>query len=599
MAAASHAPPVHETLADMDDHLARLKNKVQEQRNSLQHWQTWDAEYEALKEQIQALSEAPTAEDLQRLRKDFDGELLVGKELDEIFGQQQRSRDQIINVLDRRIDYVSQNVRSLQKQLEKTELLILDAEASNEQGAVDDNGPPITEIVEELDEDDNVLSYRLNRPGEILPRVNAALEKVGIDTASPEASSSKPPQDHHGASAAKSLPDRKVKESIPLPSESEPAQEVTPPVSRMAKRVDGIMKTAKEQEKISNQPATIPDDEDSDDADLRQQMLKYSMGEMGAIVAELNLEDDDDDSDDLDEDEWLEGDEMDDDEDDDDEEDKYGRFTGRMVTDKYQRRMLELETRLGVKSRFTQKLEQKAKEKDSDDDDGEGIGRIRIQSKSTPSPVSSLAAPTRSIVKERQSTKNEPPKKGVRFADELDIANEAEPSPAPAASKPDTEKPVEPMSELIVERKPATKPTTAPSSTQRPSRFKKAAAGAQTAPSSIIPKGPFDVPASLLSQQHEQREEEEERPVPTGPEGKTIADTLVEKGSVSRPADPSELDDTMVHMGVAEEHQRLRSRFIRRDGEGFVKEKESPVQPLDGGSGERVSRFKAARLSRQ
>ncbi|PMB70853.1 hypothetical protein BM221_003311 [Beauveria bassiana] len=515
MAAASHAPPVHETLADMDDHLARLKNKVQEQRNSLQHWQTWDAEYEALKEQIQALSEAPTAEDLQRLRKDFDGELLVGKELDEIFGQQQRSRDQIINVLDRRIDYVSQNVRSLQKQLEKTELLILDAEASNEQGAVDDNGPPITEIVEELDEDDNVLSYRLNRPGEILPRVNAALEKVGIDTASPEASSSKPPQDHHGASAAKSLPDRKVKESIPLPSESEPAQEVTPPVSRMAKRVDGIMKTAKEQEKISNQPATIPDDEDSDDADLRQQMLKYSM------------------------------------------------------------------------------------EKDSDDDDGEGIGRIRIQSKSMPSPVSSSAAPTRSIVKERQSTKNEPPKKGVRFADELDIANEAEPSPAPAASKPDTEKPVEPMSELIVERKPATKPTTAPSSTQRPSRFKKAAAGAQTAPSSIIPKGPFDVPASLLSQQHEQQEEEEERPVPTGPEGKTIADTLVEKGSVSRPADPSELDDTMVHMGVAEEHQRLRSRFIRRDGEGFVKEKESPVQPLDGGSGERVSRFKAARLSRQ
>ncbi|KAM3456062.1 hypothetical protein MY3296_001931 [Beauveria thailandica] len=587
MAAASHTPPVHETLADMDDHLAQLKDKVEEQRNSLQHWQTWDAEYEALKEQVQALSEAPTAEDLKRIRVDFDGELLVGKELDDIFGQQQRSRHQIINILDRRIDYVSQNVRSLQKQLEKTELLILDAEASNEQGAVDENGPPITEIVEELDEDDNILSYRLNRPGEVLPRVNAALEKAGID-------SSELPQDSNSISAAKNQLVKKVKESIPLPSKSEPAQEVTPPVSRMAKRVDGIMKTAKEQEKISSQPATIPDDEDSDDADLRQQMLKYSMGEMGAVVAELNLEDDDDDSDDLDDDEWLEGDEMDHDDDDDDDEDKYGRFTGRMVTDKYQRRMLELETRLGVKSRFTQKLEQKAEEKDSDDDDGEGIGRIRIQSKSTPSPASSSAAPTRPIVKERQSTKNEP-KKGVRFADELDIANDAEPGPSPAASKPDTEKPVEPMSELIVERKPASKPTAAPSSTQRPSRFKKAAAGAQTAPS-IIPKGPFDVPASLLSQQHAQGGE---RPVPTGPVGKTIADTLVEKGSVSRPTDPSELDDTMVHMGVAEEHQRLRSRFIRRDGEGFVKEKESPVEPLDGGSAERVSRFKAARLSRQ
>ncbi|OAA68932.1 hypothetical protein ISF_03307 [Cordyceps fumosorosea ARSEF 2679] len=592
MAGASQAPPVHEALADMDSHIARLKDKVEEQRKGLQHWQPWDAEYEALKEEVQALAESATVEDLQRIRAGFDGELLVGKELDEIFGQQQRSRDQIVNVLDRRIDYVNQNVRTLQTQLEKTELEVLDAEASNEQGAVDENGPPITEIVEELDQDDNVLSFRLNRPGEALPRVKAALEKAGIDAPSLEPPSLNRQSGSASPSVAKPPPAKKVKESIPVtPHESEPDHEVTPPISRMAKRVGGIMKTAKQQESISSQPAIIPDDEDPDDAALRQQMLKYSMGEMGAVVAELNLEENDDDDDNFDDDEWLEGDGIDDDDDDEEDgEDKYGRFTGRMITDKYQRRMLELETKLGVKSRFTQKLEEEAAERDSDDDDGEGIGRIRIQPKPKPSSSASpSAAPTKSIVKEMTSAKNEP-KKGVRFANELDIADEAEPSATLPESKRDSGKDiVEPMSELIVERKAASKPAAAPPS-QRPSRFKKAA---QNQPS--IPKGPLDVPASFLAQHVP---DEEELPVPTGPEGRTIADTLVEKGSVSRPAGPAVVDDSM--MGVAAEHQRLRSRFIRRDGGGFLQEDEGPVQELDEteGGGQRVSRFKAARLSR-
>lgn len=590
MAAASQGTPVHETLADVDSHLAGLKDKVEQLRKSLQHWQTWDAEYEALKEEVEALPATPSAQDLQRVRDEFDAELLVGKELDEIFGQQQRSRDQIIGVLGRRIDYVNQNVRSLQTQLEKAELEHSDAEASNDQGAIDENGPPITEIIEELDENGDVISFRLNRPGDALPRVKAALEKAGINASSLDPSS---PTDKGkgkekelvapGASGSKTETEKKVKESLPLP-EAQPAA-ADAPVSRMAKRVDGIMKTAREQEKISSQPAVLPDDEDEDDADLRQQMLKYSMGEMGAVVAELNLEEDgDSDDDDFDDDDWLEGDE-DMDLDDDDEEDKYGRFTGRMITDKYQRRMLELETRLGVKSRFTQKQEEEADEKDSDDeDDGEGIGRIRIKN---PTPSASAGAPTKSIVKDKNTSKGE--KKGVRFANELDIAPEPEASAAPTtgnAGKPDE---VEPMSDVIVERAPAPKPA-APTAARKTSRFKKSMASAD------IPKGPFDVPQSFLSQN-----QQEDRPVPTGPEGTTIADTLVEKQTVSRPADPSDLDDNMVHMGVAEEHQRLRSRFIRRDGEGFLKESESAVQPLDEteGGGERMSRFKAARLSRQ
>ncbi|PHH86137.1 hypothetical protein CDD83_10674 [Cordyceps sp. RAO-2017] len=112
------------------------------------------------------------------------------------------------------------------------------------------------------------------------------------------------------------------------------------------------MKTAREQEGISKQAPVIPEDEEPEDAALRRQMLQYSMGEVGAVVAELELEENttddgevfdyDDDFDDLDGDA------------DEDDEDRHGRSTGRTVTDRYRQRMLELEKKLGVTSRFTQ-----------------------------------------------------------------------------------------------------------------------------------------------------------------------------------------------------------------------------------------------------
>jgi unconventional prefoldin RPB5 interactor 1 len=64
--------------------------------------------------------------------------------------------------------------------------------------------------------------------------------------------------------------------------------------------------------------------------------------------------------------------------------------------------------------------------------------------------------------------------------------------------------------------------------------------------------------------------------------------------------DPQDVDDSMLDSEVADEHQRMRRRFIQREG-GFLKEDDSPVQQLDETEGgrERMSRFKAARLSRQ
>jgi unconventional prefoldin RPB5 interactor 1 len=362
----------------------------------------------------------------------------------------------------------------------------------------------------------------------------------------------------------------------------------TPQVSRNAKRVEEIMSHAKEQEKISNEQAYIPEDEDEDDAELRRQMLEYS-GEVGAVVAELQLEEGD--SDDYEYEEYSdEGFE-----DDDDQEDKYGRYTGRVVTEDYRQRMLELEKKLGIKSRFTEQPEDKDAESSADEEDGdkeEGIGRIVV--KSAPStttstlPTSTSAskpAPTKSNIKEKQPEPTNG-KKGVRFASTLDIAQESEPTSLPVREAPVEEKEpiVEPLSD-IVERSTSAKTsdTTNTKSTRKPSRFKKAR--------DTVPPGPLDVPATFIDQ---------DRPTaPTGPEGTTLADTLVEREPTKAAQPPDEFDDELILQEVADEHHKLRKKFIQREG-GFLKEDESPIQPLeeqDGGR-ERVSRFKAAKLSR-
>jgi unconventional prefoldin RPB5 interactor 1 len=349
-------------------------------------------------------------------------------------------------------------------------------------------------------------------------------------------------------------------------------------MSIRAKRVDKIMKTAKEQENISNGNPIIPEDEDPDDAALRQQMLQYSMGEVGAVVAELELDEVDSDDDsgfDYGDDDFDDGEE--------EAEDKYGRSTGRVVTDKYRQRMLELEQKLGIRSRFTDQAGQKEDDEESNDN-SEGIGRIMVKREPETLSSASKQAPSKSNMKERKDVSGEE-KKGVRFSPTLDIAQEDEvPASQPTARATSI---VEPLGD-VVERSSRTRPTETRSA-RKPSRFKKVRD--ETVSSDMIPKGPFDVPSSVV--QPPMRE------VPTGPEGATIADKLVERETSSSVIAPDEFDDSMAHQEVADEHQRMRRKFIHREG-GFLKEDESVIQPLDeADGGEPLSRFKAARLSGQ
>lgn len=592
-------------LANVETQRLKLEDNLTQLRKNLQHWQIWDADYEALKEE---LADLPTESDvdLEHVREAFDGELLGAKEVGEIFGgQRQRSRDQIINVLDHRIDYVGENIRSLKKRLDAAEASLADLGDADTLSAENDEAQ-LTEIVEELDDDDNVLSYHLNTPSSSLPRVQGALEEAGIrdvpdlvakqiaapsksersNSPSPSDTSkvSNIPRDSQNAKDPPVAPSEK--KGVSFSEDTKPGDDV-PRMSRNAQRLGQIMDNAKQQESFLSQNPVIPQDEDPEDAALRQEMLKYSMGEVGAVVAELQLEEIGSDEEDY-EFEYSDLEE----EEDDDVDDNHGRYQGRVITDDYRERMLELEKKLGVRSRFTEAAERRAAEAgDSSDDEkpsGEGLGRIKISH--TPAADTN---PVQSIVKKASDGASDKPK-AVRFAESLDIAPEDDTETAAAPSLQGERPPVDPMSDIVVERSSgsaAPPKHTEPRKAGKVSRFKQSRG--QDTKASGIPKGPFDVPSDFV----------EPEPLPEPPthaDGVTIADTLVERETKSRPVAPDEFDESMIHDEVADEYQRMRKKFIQREG-GFLKEEEAPIERLDDANGatKPMSRFKAARLSRQ
>lgn len=584
---------VQDSFSHLEKHRSQLGENLQKLQKSLQHWQTWDAEYEALKEEVDAITEA-NEEELARIQNEFEGELVNQREIGEIFGAKgSKSKSQINNILDRRIDYVTKNIDTLNKQVETAENKYAAATVISQPDAQDEEGQPITEIVERLDEDGNVVSYHLNRPGDSIPNIEEALEKAGVTDLAEEAPKSRE------KAAQQPIPSKPVSQPVQEPSDSPVSVSKgvsfaadtkeddgpTPQVSRNAKRVELIMQNAKDQENFNREGPVIPEDEDEDDAELRRQMLEYGMSEIGAVVAELEI--DEGDSDDQDN-EFEYSDEGFDEEGDD--EDNYGRYTGRVITPDYQQRMLELEKKLGIRSRFTQEAEPN---KDGDEESGsddERIGRIVVNRNaqppaSDPKPTASPPAPLKSNIKEKQ-TSDSGAKKGVRFAQDLDVAPEAQPAPAPTTTSITDEKVpfVEPLSD-IVERSGPTKRVEA-KSTRKPSRFKK------TVGDTGIPPGPFDLPAKFL--------DHGKLPTPTGPDGTTIADALVERDTPVKARGFDEFDDDMINDAVADEYHRMRKKFIHRDG-GFLKEDENPIQPLDEADGgqEAMSRFKSARLSKQ
>ncbi|KAM3083925.1 hypothetical protein ACMFMG_001969 [Clarireedia jacksonii] len=618
------AHSIKDSFLDLEKHRQLLEDNIATLRKALRHWQTLDAEYDGLKEEILSVEPTPNREELVSVARKYEADLVTGKEIEDILGVgTERSTAQVVNILDRRMDYVQQNARTIEKQIEAAEEKLAKATIISTPEVRNEEGLPVMDIIEELDEDGNVISSRMSTPGSVKPQLLEALQKAGmIDLESkqqlatnevakeeprpvanmPGATKVSPVEKAEKAAAKSSKPSPKPAKKGVKFSEDTKAETVEPKPqkSQAAKRMEEIMKSAKESEKLSSEPAVIPADESEEDAALRRDMLQYGMSEVGSVVAELNLEDGSD---------W-ESEDYADYSDTDEDEDEFGRSKGKVVDDELRQQMIELEQRLGVRM-----MENVGKDADEDKYGmvQEGIGRISVTGEDVKVTGKGILTPAKPGKKEKNqptelsSTEN-PEKKSVRFAEELDISPEPQP---PVASETKQEAKVAPISD-IVERKAPGQASVAPNPQKPPSRFKAARStpssgnyGARSSTSTshsslkLFPATPST--PKPFSQPIFAPAVENPRPVPTGPANRTLAPQVVERDVPlnTNAAPPDELDPQLLHQEVATEYYRMRNRMIGKQG-GFMKEDESEIVPFteEEGGPKKVSRFKAARLTK-
>lgn len=594
------AENVRDSFLDLERHRQLLEENIEKLRKTLRHWQLWEAEYEGLKEEILAADPKPNRKQLVALAREYDGKLVDIKEVNEILGSDTRDAVQVVNILDRRIDYVEQNVRTIQKQIETAENKMAAATIISTPEVRNEDGLPLTEIMEELDEDGNIISSHTTTPGSAKPQLLEVLKKAGVEvphTSESETTShstSEPASDKidkislangsENRNAAQATTDS-AKKSVRFSEDTMSGPEVT--TSNTAKRVENIMRQAKQSEAKPTDAPIIPTDEPADDAALRREMIQYGLQEVGAVVAELNLEENSD---------WSDED-YDEAESNTDDEDEFGRSKGTLVDDDLRQRMIELEERLGV--RMMENIGNKASDYDVVQ---EGIGRIKINSSPD---VASREEPQKEPGAEKNS------KKSVRFSENIDISTP--PQPPTNSQSRDTEMPLSAPISDIVER-------AAPGEFNGSALEKKASRFKAEKAATVTPiNGPLALPSGnpsgpLLSLQpaktsqpkpfsqpiafdhtHSQR-----RTAPTGPEGKTLTSTIVERDvPLDNAQEPDDLDPYLMHQEVATEYHRMRNRMIQRQG-GFAKKDESEIVPFteEEGGPKKMSRFKAARLAR-
>ncbi|KAF3069875.1 hypothetical protein GL218_07860 [Daldinia childiae] len=605
-----------DSFLDLERHRQKLEENVTRLSNALDHWKQWKKEYEALRADVKSLPSAASRKDLKNTREKFKGELLNEKELVDVFGRDDSKKvEQIISTLTNRLDYVSKNIDTLGKQHEEAGNRLAAVTIVANPDATDEDGLPITEILEELDDDDNIVSYSLRTAGDTQPQVLEALRKAGISDFSPTdptpmSEPSQKTQDDKSTSngdlgtsnhqskelqvndspkdAPNVIDSSQVKEkakvksasrkkSVTFSEDTKSGEELEQ--SETAKRLEEILQKAKDQQSIISDPI-LPADESIEDAALREDMIRYNKDtmefEMAPIVAELQLEEGST-SDDTD-------DHSDYEEDDDDDEDEWGK-TKLTVDDDWKRRMLELKERLSDYS-FS-----KTQAMDDEEDVMEGIGRISIKRQGQDALNGNVERQPIIPPEAEDQSSEQDNKKSVRFAQSLDIAEASESAPERVPQSQSKQHEVDPLSDIVMERSGSsttTQPTAAPS--KKVSRFRKArnddthinATPIALGGTPIMPDTPDVV-----------------GPTPSGPANQTLATSVLEHKPSSEVREPDEFDANMLQKQATEEYYKMRNKLIHQQG-GFMKEDESPIQPLDEEQGgpKRMSRFKAARLAK-
>ena len=577
-------------LASIERKRVELEDNITKLRKALRHWQTLEIDYEGLREEFLGLPEDASPQQCLRAANDSKPELVDEKELQELLTDTKskaRRPAQLVDLLSKRVDYVTRNVETIRKQLsdaEKKRNALLLAEEPDHR---DEAGLPLSEIIEELDESGNVTSSKVQNPGSEAPQLLESLRKAGVKDLK-EANGTITKATHTNAAVDRGDSDSDSNEDVAnLRPHSESTVKI--PSGQNADTSSGLLEV---------QPGDTPEE-----AGLRRDMLDYSKGldEVGAIVAELELEEersdisyDEDEVDDFDT-------EADDDEDfENDSEDDTGKSKlGLSLSRGYQNKMQELQEKLGLQNVGPEPDAEAATgqtRKEQRPSAAEAARKAALERSETSKKSSLKTAAVDSFTAKESSIKKKAGKKKVAFASGLDITTEESPRATLAHKKPPArttkESQERPISDSIVEREavvdevvPAAPATPIPAA-DKPSRFK---AARQSQPQTPMFSKQMEFPL-------EKTVEDASAP------RHLVATKLVERPSTRAPKapDPDGFSDQDHQREIAREYEQHRiKRVLAQEGRFLGDAEEGEITPLeDEETGRRVSRFKAARVKR-
>jgi unconventional prefoldin RPB5 interactor 1 len=589
-----------------------LEENIAKLRKSLRHWQNLELDYEGLREEFELLPMDTSKEECLRIAKEFDPVAVGERDLLELITEKNstaRTPKQVAGLLSNRVDYVSRNADTIRKQITTEQkklnaLLLIEEPETREDASL-----PLSEITEILDEDGNVISSKVDRPASGAASLAETLTKAGVEGFDTDENRVDAQEDQASAKATVATSSR-ASDTTSRPAEAGSSEDDDTSIDEVVDRANLPVRTGEN-------PIAVQFRDTEEEAQIRREMLEYGLDEVGAIVAELDMQEGDtdvsydEDDDNLVMDSDFDDDDDDDDNDDEDEsEDEHGRVKHPVISEKYKQKMQELEKRLGLTD-----LKNLGPAPTLPPDVQNALDRP------SPAEAARKAAIARDEAAPKQLPVRKKPGKSVAFADDLDIAKEG-PAEHKAADKIPTAT-VNPIGEMVLERDvdqendPAPPPPPPPPASKPASRFK---ASRRTAAEPTIKSN--QLPDSSSSTLEERIRKAPINAIPTttdfdpqaDPNRPLVAPHVLERPTSlsSAPPDPDSIDDEMHRRQIALDYHKMRNQKIHEQG-GFVRdqwdsdgyvERDEDDELMGGnvlvneetGEVRRVSRFKAARL---
>ncbi|GIZ39230.1 hypothetical protein CKM354_000262100 [Cercospora kikuchii] len=359
----------------------------------------------------------------------------------------------------------------------------------------------------------------------------------------------------------------------PKASETRPATDMQKTLREFMFKPDEKVREFDSDDNLTREHIVLPENESEEDAATRREMLEYHLNEVGHVVAQMDLDEDDFDMDengslsDFPSSEYPEEDTpytsglSDSDR---ESEDEFGRSTRPVISDDYHKEMKALQQKLignlGPAPSAAEASELGA------DIDPQHVHRLVVKDDSTAASASPSTAASDKDGKKRVSFAEAP-----TFAQEQSVAQKV------ATMLRDENE--TPLADVVSERTKST---------------------GEASSSSLAPKASSGLPSRLKTSQKREDQSPAADATPTGPSGQIIADELIERPTRATGVNAPSIDEPdaiMQRRELAEEYYRRRNDMIRQQG-GFkasADEDDDLMEERDG-KVKKVSRFRAARI---